>query len=267
MPKATALSWTHGACWVSAKPRVPPISIRTIPKTMWWMWRPPSVVTLPGHQGTRGLRIRRALVRMNRKETRKAAKRRRTDDWVDPEPWMLIPIAAMTAASSHAAIPLRLEIGLRTSRHERQPERPRRGFRGDQRARDRVALPGHHLAVRGRLDPRDPARLARDEGDQGIGGAPRRPGDRAGWRDRRLRRAGQPRDPGRVPTLLRAPHAADPGTRAVAGARPPRRLRRRRRGRRRSRCRAGRGRRPGGSRRDRRARRGRRIARSWTRTS
>ena len=31
------------------------------------------VLTLPGHQGTRGLRIRRALVRMNRKVARKAA--------------------------------------------------------------------------------------------------------------------------------------------------------------------------------------------------
>jgi hypothetical protein len=42
---------------------------------------------------------------MKRKETRKAAKTRSTDDWVDPEPWMLIPIAAMTAASSHAGEP------------------------------------------------------------------------------------------------------------------------------------------------------------------
>src|SRR5436190_19219609 len=216
MPKTTALSWTHGACSVSAKPRVPPISIITIPKTMWWMWSPPSVVTLPGHQGTRGLRIRRALVRMKRKETRKAAKTRRTDDWVDPESWMLIPIAAMTAASSHEVTPSRPEIGLRTSRHERQRQPRRRGFRGDQRPRDRVAVPRHHLAFRGRLDPRDPAWPARDEGDQGIGGTPRRSGDRACRRHRRRGGARQPRDPDRVPALLRAPHAADPGTRAVA---------------------------------------------------
>ncbi len=32
------------------------------------MCRPPSVVTLPGHHGTFGLRISRALVRMNRND-------------------------------------------------------------------------------------------------------------------------------------------------------------------------------------------------------
>src|SRR5437764_12093222 len=118
MPKATALSWTHGACWVSAKPRVPPISIRTIPKTMWWMWRPPSVVTLPGHHGTLGLRIRRALVRMNRKETRNAAKTKRTEDRVDPDPLMLMLSAAIPRQSSHAAE--WRDMGLRTFWHERR---------------------------------------------------------------------------------------------------------------------------------------------------
>jgi hypothetical protein len=63
---------------------------------------------------------------MKRKETRKEAKTRRTDDWVDPEPWMLIRIAAMTAGSSHAGgTHSGPEIGLRTSCHERQRERRR----------------------------------------------------------------------------------------------------------------------------------------------
>ena len=44
--------------------------IRTIPKTRWWMWRPPGL-TLPGHQDTLGLRISRVLMRMKPKETRK----------------------------------------------------------------------------------------------------------------------------------------------------------------------------------------------------
>ena len=39
------------------------------------MWSPLLVVTLPGHHGTFGLRIKRALVRMNKNETRNAPSR------------------------------------------------------------------------------------------------------------------------------------------------------------------------------------------------
>src|SRR3954471_996275 len=79
MPNATAAISIQGD-WASssAKPSVPPISIRTMPNTRWWRCNPPSVVTLPGHHGTFGLRMRRALVRMKRKEMRKAAKSSRT---------------------------------------------------------------------------------------------------------------------------------------------------------------------------------------------
>ena len=42
-----------------------------IPHTMWWMWSPPLVSTLPGHQLT-WARIMWALVRMKPNERRKA---------------------------------------------------------------------------------------------------------------------------------------------------------------------------------------------------
>src|SRR5437764_4272047 len=122
------------------------------------MWSPPSVVTLPGHQGTLGLRIRRALVRMKRNETRKAAKTNRTDDWVDPDPLMLMLSAAIGRPSSHAAGSG--ERVLRTFRHE-PPERRRRGVRRDQRPGDRLAVPRDHLALRSRLDLGNRPRLLR----------------------------------------------------------------------------------------------------------
>src|SRR5437899_2142096 len=51
----------------------PATSRGTIPPTRWWMCRSP-VVTLPGHHGTLGERISRALVRMNRNAPRNATK-------------------------------------------------------------------------------------------------------------------------------------------------------------------------------------------------
>src|ERR1700678_2609582 len=50
-----------------------------MPHTRWCRCRPLSVVTLPGHQLTRGLRIRRALVRMNRNAARNAPSRMKTE--------------------------------------------------------------------------------------------------------------------------------------------------------------------------------------------
>src|SRR5690349_1168817 len=49
----------------------PATSMSTMPQTRWWMCRSP-VVTLPGHHGTLGERISRALVRMKRKAPRNA---------------------------------------------------------------------------------------------------------------------------------------------------------------------------------------------------
>jgi hypothetical protein len=50
---------------------VPAIIIATIPKARWCTWTPLSLTTLPGHHGTRGLRISRVLIRMKEKESRK----------------------------------------------------------------------------------------------------------------------------------------------------------------------------------------------------
>src|SRR5258705_10022285 len=49
----------------------PARSMSTIPHTRWWMCRSP-LDTLPGHHGTLGDRISRALVRMNRDAPRNA---------------------------------------------------------------------------------------------------------------------------------------------------------------------------------------------------
>src|SRR5829696_1322275 len=74
MPNPAAKISIHGldGCSVSANPM---LRSSTIPKTRWCTCRPPSILTLPGHQDTFGLRIRRALVRMNRNESRKKASR------------------------------------------------------------------------------------------------------------------------------------------------------------------------------------------------
>jgi hypothetical protein len=42
-----------------------------MPQTIWWMCNPPDVLTLPGHQVTFGLRMSRALVRMNSQDPKK----------------------------------------------------------------------------------------------------------------------------------------------------------------------------------------------------
>ncbi len=49
-----------------------------IPQTMWWIWSPPLVSTLPGHQLT-WARIMWALVRMNPNESRNAQMQRNSD--------------------------------------------------------------------------------------------------------------------------------------------------------------------------------------------
>ena len=50
---------------------VPATIIVTIPKTRWCTWTPP-LSMLPGHHGTRGLRISRVLMRMNRERADEA---------------------------------------------------------------------------------------------------------------------------------------------------------------------------------------------------
>ena len=67
-PNVAARISFHGLTGFTANPRKPDSRISTIPHTRWCRCRPDSVVTLPGHHGTRGLRISRALVRMNRNE-------------------------------------------------------------------------------------------------------------------------------------------------------------------------------------------------------
>src|SRR3954447_15664880 len=80
------------------------MSMRTIPNTRWWRWSPPSVVTLPGHHGTFGLRISRALVRMNRNAIRNAANTSRTLVRTAPEPPSRL--RSMLIASIHADLPM-----------------------------------------------------------------------------------------------------------------------------------------------------------------
>src|SRR5918992_5375638 len=72
MPNRAANISSQGELGPSAS-RKPPSSIITMPKTRWWTCRPPSVSTLPGHQVTFGLRIRRALVRMKRNDPSSAS--------------------------------------------------------------------------------------------------------------------------------------------------------------------------------------------------
>ena len=58
-PNRSALTSYQKPTSVSAKLSTPAAIIVTIPNTMWWTCTPPSLTTLPGHHGTRGLRIRR----------------------------------------------------------------------------------------------------------------------------------------------------------------------------------------------------------------
>ncbi len=76
MPKIRPKMSIHG--WVPTVTNVPtPLTSRKkIPKTKWWMWRPPGV-TLPGHQRT-PRRIIRTLKRMNRKEPMKPSSSRKS---------------------------------------------------------------------------------------------------------------------------------------------------------------------------------------------
>src|SRR2546430_8691236 len=62
----------HGES-VTTNETKPATSMSTIHHARWWMCRSP-LVTLPGHHGTLGERISRALVRMNRNAPRKATK-------------------------------------------------------------------------------------------------------------------------------------------------------------------------------------------------
>ena len=57
---------------------VPASIIRTIPKTRWCTWTPESLTTLPGHQGTRGLRISRVDIRMKPNEPSRPSSTRNT---------------------------------------------------------------------------------------------------------------------------------------------------------------------------------------------
>jgi hypothetical protein len=75
IPKAMAEMCHHGLWRSAAKPRNPAISTRQMPQTRWWMCRSP-LSTFPGHHVTFGLRISRALVRMNRNVMRNAVSTR-----------------------------------------------------------------------------------------------------------------------------------------------------------------------------------------------
>jgi hypothetical protein len=59
-----------------AKPTVPAVVIKPMPNARWCRCTPP-VTTLPGHHGTRGLRIRRVLSLMKPKEARKPTSTRK----------------------------------------------------------------------------------------------------------------------------------------------------------------------------------------------
>ena len=71
MPNSTAERYIQMPESKNQKPSVPEIPIRMMPNTRWWRCTPLSLTTLPGHQGTRGLRIRRVLRRMKPNEPRK----------------------------------------------------------------------------------------------------------------------------------------------------------------------------------------------------
>jgi hypothetical protein len=73
MPNSAARISVHGLTGRVTNPRKPVSISSTIPHTRWCRCSPPLVVTLPGHHVTFGLRISRALVRMNRNEIRNAA--------------------------------------------------------------------------------------------------------------------------------------------------------------------------------------------------
>src|SRR5512133_1228491 len=60
-----------------------------MPKTRWWMWTPLSETTLPGHHGTRGLRISRVLMRMKAKERMKPTSTRKMPSRCSPAIWVL----------------------------------------------------------------------------------------------------------------------------------------------------------------------------------
>ena len=57
---------------------MPATIIVTIPKTRWCRCTPLSLTTLPGHQGTLGLRISRVLMRMKAKEPMKPTSTRKS---------------------------------------------------------------------------------------------------------------------------------------------------------------------------------------------
>ena len=73
IPNRAASTSFHGLTALTAKPRKPLVRMSTMPHTRWCRCSPPLVLTLPGHHGTRGLRMSRALVRMNRNDARNAA--------------------------------------------------------------------------------------------------------------------------------------------------------------------------------------------------
>ena len=99
MPNAAAVISSHGLGGWSASAN-PAASSSTIPKTRWCTCRPPSVSMLPGHHGTFGLRISRALVRMNRNDASSAPRTispaRVEAASRNPSP----PSSSMTAAST-----------------------------------------------------------------------------------------------------------------------------------------------------------------------
>src|SRR5436190_5145449 len=60
---------------------------------------------LPGHQGTFGLRMRRVLMRMKRKETRNATKTKKTEERVASPPLRLMSTAAIANPCCHGVAP------------------------------------------------------------------------------------------------------------------------------------------------------------------
>ena len=91
------------------KLHVPASIIATMPNTRWCTWTPLSETTLPGHQGTFGLRISRVDRRMkpndarNDRSTRNRYCRSRSWKWSQ----MFSKIVAVVRAHRRASIPAR----------------------------------------------------------------------------------------------------------------------------------------------------------------
>src|SRR5205814_450171 len=103
IPNPTAKISIHGSPGWRANSRNPQSIKRMTPNTRWWTWRSP-LVTLPGHHGTFGLRIRRALVRMKRNARRNETMTRTPASRAPPlGRWILMSSSAASAIIDRSA--------------------------------------------------------------------------------------------------------------------------------------------------------------------